>query len=264
MGNNIGYKYTDPLSEFIFFLNNDTEVEKDCLEKIVKTMMQNPSVGAAQPKIRRLSNRKKIDAVGGNVDYYGRAWHLGYNEYDYGQYDVISEIFYAQGAAIIVRRDAVKEIGLFDPAYFLYYEETDLCWRMWLAGYRVIVIPQAVIYHYGGGTTISKNSHHEQYLKTFCARKNHIMTMLKNYSLSNILKYSLPFLARMLITAVWWSLTGKKAEARAYYSAFLWITFHIDLIVRRRMFVQKTRKISDKRLMKMMKPLRKGSAQNMV
>ncbi|MGQ9595803.1 MAG: glycosyltransferase family 2 protein [Thermoproteota archaeon] len=253
MGNNIGYKYTNPCSEFIFFLNNDTEMEEDCLEKIVKRMEQDPSIGAAQPKIRSMMNRKKIDAVGGIVDYYGRTWHRGFNEYDYGQYDSVSETFYAQGAAITLRRSIIEKIGLFDPAYFIYYEETDLCWRIWLAGYRIVLVPEAVVYHYGGGATTSKSSYRETYFKFFYLRKNHIMTMLKNYSLSNIFKYSLPFLVRMLITAVRWSLLGEKAKARAYYNAFWWVFSHIGLIVKRRMLVQKIRKISDEELMSKMK-----------
>jgi GT2 family glycosyltransferase len=252
MGNNIGYKYTNPNSEFIFFLNNDTEVENDCLEKIILKMEKDATIGAAQPKIRSMTDRKKIDAVGGIVDYYGRTWHRGFSEYDYGQYDSVSETFYAQGAAIIVRRNVIEKIGLFDPVYFIYYEETDLCWRIWLAGYKVAVIPEAVVYHYGGGVMTQKDPQ-KKYLMFFRLRRNHITTMLKNYSLPNIFKYTLPFLAMMLVTAIKWSLSEERVKARAYYSAFLWVFSHIGLIVRRRRFIQKIRKISDEELMSKMK-----------
>ncbi|MBO3809822.1 MAG: hypothetical protein FGF50_09560, partial [Candidatus Brockarchaeota archaeon] len=84
-------------------------------------------------------------------------------------------------------------------------------------------------------------------------RRHHIATMLKNYSLPNIFRYTLPFLAMMLIVATKWSLSGERIKARAYYSAFLWVFSHIDLIVRKRMFVQKIRKTPDKELMRMMK-----------
>ncbi len=254
MGNNIGYRYANPNSEFIFFLNNDTEVERDCLEKIVKGMTHDPLIGAAQPKIRSMRNKSRIEIVGGVADYYGRTWHRGSNEYDYGQYDSVIETFFVLGAAIVVRRNVIEKIGLFDPTYFIYYEETDLCWRIWLAGYKVIVIPDAIVYHYGGGTPISKDSYSETYLKLFYLRKNHITSMLKNYSLPNIFKYSLPFLVMMLMTAVKWNLSGEKVKARAYYSALGWIFSHIGLIVSRRMFVQKIRKIPDTELMRKMKP----------
>ncbi|MEM3449514.1 MAG: glycosyltransferase family 2 protein [Thermoproteota archaeon] len=253
-GNNIGYRYTHPNSKFIFFLNNDTEVEEDCLDKIIKKIVRDPSIGAAQPKIRSMREREKIDAVGGVVDYYGRTWHRGSGEYDKGQYDSVSETFYAQGAAIVVRRNVINEIGLFEPAYFIYYEETDLCWRIWLAGYRVVVIPEAVVYHYGGGTTISPTTYREKYFKVFNLRKNHIATMLKNYSLINIFKYVMPFIIRAVIIAFWWSLSGEKAKAMAYYHALWWVFSNTDLIVRRRMFIQKTRKIKDNELMKIMLP----------
>lgn len=253
-GNNIGYRYTHPNSEFIFFLNNDTEVEEDCLDKIMKKMMQDPSIGAAQPKIRSMREKEKIDAVGGLVDYYGRTWHRGFNEYDRGQYDSISETFYAQGAAIVVRRKVIEEVGLFEPSYFIYYEETDLCWRIWLAGYRVVVIPEAVVYHYGGGTMGPSATYQEKYFKFFNLRKNHIATMLKNYSLTNIFKYAMPFIIRMIVIAFQWSLSGEKAKAMAYYHALWWIFSHTDLIVRRRKFVQRIRRRSDVELMKIMLP----------
>ena len=252
MSRNIGYKYTNPSSEFILFLDNDTEIEDDCLEKIVEKMKNDASIGAAQPKIRIMSDRKKIYAAGGIVDYYGRTWHLGSDEYDHGQYDSASETFYAQGAAIIVRRSIIEKIGLFDPAYFIYYDETDLCWRIWLAGYKVSVIPEVVVYHYGGGVRRPKDPRQE-YFMFFHLRKNHLMTMFKNYSLLNIFKYSLPFQVRMLLIAVRWGLSRKEAKAMAYYKAFWWILTHIGLIVRRRMFVQKIRKISDEELMSKMK-----------
>ncbi|MEM0171612.1 MAG: glycosyltransferase family 2 protein [Thermoproteota archaeon] len=254
MGNNIGYKYTNPNSEFVFFLNNDTEVENDCLEKIIRKMENDDSIGAAQPKIRRMTDRGKIDAVGGIADYYGRTWHRGSGEYDYGQYDSVSETFYAQGAAIVVRRKVINEIGLFEPAYFIYYEETDLCWRIWLAGYRVVVIPEAVVYHYGGGTIVLPSTYHEKYFKLKNLRKNHIATMLKNYSLTNISKYTVPFIIRMILAAFRWSLSGEKAKAMAYYYALWWVFSNMSLIVRRRMFIQKMRKITDKELMKIMSP----------
>lgn len=253
-GNNIGYRYTHPNSEFILFLNNDTEVEKDCLDKIIKKMVQDPSIGAAQPKLRSMREKEKIDAVGSLVDYYGRTWLRGANEYDRGQYDSIDETFCAQGAAIVVRRNIINKVGLFEPEYFMYYEETDLCWRMWLTGYKVVVIPEAVVYHYGGGSTIYPTSYHEEYFKFFNFRKNHVVTMLKNYSLENVFKYAIPFMIRMLIIAFRWSLSGEKAKAMAYYSALWWIFSHTSLIVKRRLFIQRIRKRTDKELMKLMMP----------
>ncbi|MEM2260634.1 MAG: glycosyltransferase family 2 protein [Candidatus Methanomethylicaceae archaeon] len=258
MGNNIGYKYTSKTSKFVFFLNNDTEVEDDCLEKIVVKMELDDLIGAAQPKIRSMKNKMIIDAVGGMADYYGRTFHRGFGEYDCGQYDQINESFYAQGAAIIVRKSVIEKIGLFDPLYFLYYDETDLCWRMHLAGYKVAVIPEAVVYHYGGGSTSAtlRNSYYEKYFKYFHLRKNHITTMLKNYSIPNILRYVVPFIIRMLIVSIKWSFYGEHAKARAYQMAFLWVFTHFNLIVRKRFSVQKIRKISDKELMAKMIPIK--------
>jgi GT2 family glycosyltransferase len=254
MGNNIGYIYTNPKSKFIFFLNNDTEVDKDCIKNIVKKMEEDEFIGAAQPKIRSLRNRNLIDAVGGIADYHGKTWHRGSNEYDYGQYDSITETFYAQGAAIVVRRSVIEKVGLFDPHYFMYYEETDLCWRIWLAGYKVAVIPEAIVYHYGGGSTTFKSSDYEKYFKFFHLRRNHLMTMLKNYSAPNILKYTLTFMIKMLFISILWSFSGEKVKAKAYLDALLWIFFHLNLIARKRVSIQKIRRIPDAVLMTKMIP----------
>jgi|YelNatPaOPRAMG01_1025707.scaffolds.fasta_scaffold15120_3 GT2 family glycosyltransferase len=254
MGNNIGYIYTNPKSKFIFFLNNDTEVDKDCIKNIVKKMEEDEFIGAAQPKIRSLRNRNLIDAVGGIADYHGKTWHRGSNEYDYGQYDSITETFYAQGAAIVVRRSVIEKVGLFDPHYFMYYEETDLCWRIWLAGYKVAVIPEAIVYHYGGGSTTFKSSDYEKYFKFFHLRRNHLMTMLKNYSVPNILKYTLTFMIKMLFISILWSFSGEKVKAKAYLDALLWIFFHLNLIARKRVSIQKIRRIPDAVLMTKMIP----------
>lgn len=258
MGNNIGYKYVDKTSNFIFFLNNDTEVECDCLEKMVRRMVLDNSIGAAQPKIRSMRNKMIIDAVGGMIDYYGRTWHIGSGEYDYGQYDKINESFYAQGAAIVVRKSVIEEVGLFDPLYFMYYEETDLCWRIHLAGYKVAVIPEAIVYHYGGGSssTVLRNSYQEKYFKFFHLRKNHITTMLKNYSISKVFRYVLPFILRMLIVSMKWSLEREYAKVKAYQMALLWVFTHINIIVKKRFSVQKIRRISDKKLMEKMAPVK--------
>jgi len=254
MGNNIGYIYTNPKSKFIFFLNNDTEVDKDCIKNIVKKMEEDEFIGAAQPKIRSLRNRNLIDAVGGIADYHGKTWHRGSNEYDYGQYDSITETFYAQGAAIVVRRSVIEKVGLFDPHYFMYYEETDLCWRIWLAGYKVAVIPEAIVYHYGGGSTTFKSSDYEKYFKFFHLRRNHLMTMLKNYSVPNILKYTLSFMIKMIFISILWSFSGEKIKAKAYLDALLWIFFHLNLIARKRVSIQKIRRIPDAVLMTKMIP----------
>jgi len=254
IGNNMGYEYASHHSEYMLFLNNDTIVERDCLEKVIGKMEVDHSIGAAQPKIMSMMDMSRINAVGGILDYYGRTWNIGEGEIDKKQYDKITDIFYAQGAALFVRREMVEKIGLFDPMYFMYYEDTDLSWRSWLAGYRVKLIPDGVIYHYVGAGSKSMDSTTVEYFKLFHHRKNHITTMLKNYSLVNILKYVLPFIVSMLFIANYWTTEGKKNRSLAYYKSLWWIIRHTTYIVKERAFIQKIRRISDKDIMEKMRP----------
>jgi hypothetical protein len=253
MGNDIGYKHTNPRSKYILFLNNDTIVDRECLERIVEYMEANPSVGEAQPKIMNMSDRR-INAFGGIVDYFGRTWHLGEGEVDQGQYDEVKDIFYAQGAAVVVRRELAEKIGLFDPIYFIYYEETDLSWRAWLAGYRVTLIPKAVVYHFGGAAFKSRVSTEVEHFRLYLHRKNHIITLLKNYSMPNVIRYALPFVIKMLLIASLWIIKGEKGRSLAYFKSLGWIGSHLPLIIIHRAAVQKLRKRSDKEIMRMMRP----------
>ena len=248
-GNNEGFKIAK--GEYIIFLNNDVRVEENWLKELIKVMERKPDIGAAQPKIL-LDDGIHIDAAGCFIDYMGRVYQRGVFEKDKGQYNSIDEVFYAKGAAIIVRRKALEEVGIFDPDYFLYYEETDLCWRIWLKGYKVAYIPNSIIYHKGGATVGKKRSPEA----IFHARKNHIATLIKNYELRNLIKYLTPLIIRMLMYTIRLFLKRNLKIGRAYIRAIFWNIVNLKKILKKRAYVQKyIRKVSDKEVMsKMLKP----------
>jgi GT2 family glycosyltransferase len=248
-GNNEGFKIAK--GEYIIFLNNDVRVEENWLKELIKVMERKPDIGAAQPKIL-LNDGIHIDAAGCFIDYMGRVYQRGVFEKDKGQYNSIDEVFYAKGAAIIVRRKALEEVGVFDPDYFLYYEETDLCWRIWLKGYKVAYIPNSIIYHKGGATVGKKRSP----VAIFHARKNHIATLIKNYELRNLIKYLTPLIIRMLMYTIRLFLKRNLKIGRAYIRAIFWNIVNLKKILKKRAYVQKyIRKVSDKEVMsKMLKP----------
>lgn len=256
VGNNMGYQKVDPKSKYVIFLNNDTQVERDWMQEIIKKMENDPLIGAAQPKIRLMSDRNKIDAAGCTIDYYGRPFRLGNGETDQGQYDSISEIFFALGAAIALRKEVIEKVGLFDSSFFAYYEETDLCWRIWLVGYKVVLVPKAIVYHWGGATAKRKASMDASVAlkyRVFYRRRNQLIMMLKNYSLSNIIKYVLPFGARIPVVALIRFAKGQSAEGLAYLDAIWSVLTSLSEITKKREHVQKTiRKLPDSEVMKLM------------
>jgi len=247
-GNNLGFKLYGRGSKYVAFINNDVEVESDWLKKIIEVMENDPKIAAAQPKILQLKRRELIDSLGGLIDRLGRAYDLFHNLGDKKNITKPFEVFYARGAAIIIRSEVFDKLGGFDPDYFIYYEETDLCWRMRLLGYRVITVPTSKIYHLGGGTTGGPT------LKTiYLRRRNQLTTLLKNYSLKNILKY-VPILSILYVGYALKRLMIRKdiAMFRVYVLAILWNFKNLKKVIIKRKVVQSSRRVSDDEMMKYM------------
>lgn len=113
---------------------------------------------ACQPKIRAFHNKDYFEhagAAGGFIDKYGfpycRGRIFGTTEKDSGQYDEVSEVFWATGACLMIRSEIFRKTGGFDDAFFAHMEEIDLCWRINSRGFKIVCVPQSVVYHVGGG-----------------------------------------------------------------------------------------------------------------
>jgi GT2 family glycosyltransferase len=154
--------YNDALkqidSEFYLLLNSDIEVSENWLEPLIE-VMNDPTVAGCQPKVLSFHQREQFEhagAAGGYLDrdYFpfcrGRIFDKFEN--DEGQYDSQTEVFWATGAALLIRSELFHRAGGFDEAFFAHMEEIDLCWRIKKWGYRFIAEPKSIIYHVGGGT----------------------------------------------------------------------------------------------------------------
>jgi GT2 family glycosyltransferase len=195
-GNNIGLRHAK--GEYVVFLNIDTEVDPNWLTELVKVMDSDPTVGAAQSKLLTMDDQKRIDACGLTLTPYGFFAERGSGEVDRGQYDSAVEIFAAKGAAMAVKREVLEKVGPFDEDYFIFAEEVDLCWRIWLAGYRVVLVPKSIVFHFGAGI-----------VKMIWPQKsppywyrNTLVTFLKNASTKNLLKMLPPLLLISLAGAI--------------------------------------------------------------
>jgi GT2 family glycosyltransferase len=179
-GNNIGIRAAR--GKYIVLLNIDTEVEENWLDELEKVLERDETIGAAQCKIMRMDDRRRFDECGHMLTKFGFYNPRGLGEEDHGQYDHVTEIFGAKGAAMVLRRSALDKAGLFDPDYFMLAEETDLCWRIWLSGFRVVFVPRSVVYHAVGG--IPKDSS----LMSFLWYRNRLTNLMKNLELRNVVK----------------------------------------------------------------------------
>ena len=211
-GNNRGARVAR--GKDLFFLNNDTWLEPDCLEKLLAGV-ESAGAGAANPLVLDYEDdhHQSLGATG--FDWFGipDATPPG---------DVSREIFAACGAAYLINANLFRCIGGFDQEFFLYCDETDLSWRVWIAGHRVVAVPAARMHHRGaaavnprGGTRIveSRTSH----TKRFFANRNGILFLAKNAQhllLMLLLPHLLLLLAEALAALV---LTRDPAFVRPAY-----------------------------------------------
>lgn len=169
-------------AEYYVLLNSDVEVPQGWLTPLVEFMDSHPDVAACQPKLLSVADKASFEyagACGGFIDRYGYPFCRGrifdVVEKDHGQYDEPAEIFWATGAAMMVRATDYKAVGGLDGRFFAHNEEIDLCWRLRLAGRKIYCIPSSHVYHVGGGTLPKANP-----MKTFLNFRNNLTMLYKN------------------------------------------------------------------------------------
>ena len=151
--------------DFFVLLNSDIEVEQNWLAPLAEWMQAHPDCGACGPKLHSWYERDKFEyagAAGGLIDRYGYPFCRGRVmkklETDRGQYDSPRDVLWITGACLMVRKDVWEGLGGLDDRFFAHMEEIDLCWRMQLAGWKVSVVPQSLVWHLGGGTLPSDSA----------------------------------------------------------------------------------------------------------
>jgi GT2 family glycosyltransferase len=169
-------------AQYYILVNSDVEVTPGWAEKLTAFMDNNPEAAACQPKILALHDHSHFEyagAAGGFLDRYGypfcRGRILTNPEKDMGQYDTAIEVFWTSGACMIVRAEAWKRCGGFDPDFFAHMEEIDLCWRFHLAGYRLFQIPTVKVFHVGGGSLP-----YDSPFKVYLNFRNNLFMLYKN------------------------------------------------------------------------------------
>jgi GT2 family glycosyltransferase len=231
-GNNVGIEHSR--GEYIVLLNNDTIVDKHWLTELVKPMENDKTIGVAQSKLLSI-NGEKIDSAGDFINYFGLAFQRGWGEVDKGQYNKARKIFSARGASMMIRRSVINRVGLLDPDLFLSYEDIDFCWRVRLAGYKIMFAPSSVVYHVGGASMLSEKS----FRKTFYDSKNYIITFFKNACPDQLVKYN-PI--TLLLVSILLDILIRKSPILAYVKAksIVWTIKNLRRLWAKRLHVQKT------------------------
>ncbi|MDD5145562.1 MAG: glycosyltransferase family 2 protein [Candidatus Pacebacteria bacterium] len=254
-GNNRGIRIAQ--GKYVFILNNDTKVDKNCLEKLVEVAERNDKIGMAATKILSIQNSKLIDSVGVNIYFDGMSRGRGRKEIDNGQYDKIEKILIPSGCAALYRKEMLDEIGLFDERFFAYCEDTDLGLRGRLAGWQAQFVPSAVIQHYYSGTSGKYSS-----FKAFLVERNHFWVVLKNFPPKLIL--FLPFYTVLRYSFIIFGLLTKRGAGARYQSpkfqlVFILLKSYISALrglpemLNKRKFIQKNKKLNNKEIYNLFK-----------
>ena len=220
-----GYAESLPLidAEYYVLISSDVEVAPGWIEPVINLMDSDPAIGACQPKIKSFHNKTQYEysgAAGAYIDKYGYPFCRGRIfftiEEDNGQYDDIAEVFWCSGACMFIRASLYHSLGGFDNDYYAHMEDIDLSWRIKNSGYKVMVCPQAVVYHVGGHI-ISYGSPP----KIFRNYKNGLIMMVKNMQPGEVW-WKIPFRILMDMAAAFRALLiGNTGEFKAIFRAHM-------------------------------------------
>lgn len=224
-GNNLGVKASR--GDFLFFINNDTIVGDGLIEPLVETLQKDEEIGMVSPKIKFHWDPSLIQYAGYTPmsKWTIRNSSIGYHEKDDGLFDIPGETESIHGAAMMVPRRVLEQVGMMTEIYFLYYEEHDWAEMIKRAGYKVFYQPKGSILHKESLAT-GKNSP----LKTYYISRNRILFARRNFKGLSLM-ISLLFQAFISIpkNTLTFLLKGQMKHLKAFWRAVLWNLTHFQL-----------------------------------
>lgn len=226
-------------AKLIMLLNNDTEVDKDCLKFLTEAIMVHRDVGFVAAKMLNFYHRDIIDAAGDFIDEVGHANNIGLGEKNCPKFNKSGYTFLVTGGGGIFKRAIFQRIGLLDENYFAYFEDVDLCLRAQFQGYRGWYEPKAIIYHIHKATS-SKNIAFLEYLQF----RNMTQTIIKDFPISIIWK-KWRWLKIILVHFNTIFYQFKNGYVWPPILADLWILIHLPQLLIKRRKIQKSRIVSD-------------------
>ncbi|MEI6576824.1 MAG: glycosyltransferase family 2 protein [Bacteroidota bacterium] len=219
--------YNDALAQieadYYVLLNSDIEVSAGWIPPLLKLMESDPKIAACQPKLLSFFEKTQFEyagGAGGFIDKFGYPFCRGRVfqtiEQDHGQYDQITEIFWATGACMFVRADLYHQFGGLDNDFFAHMEEIDICWRLKNSGYKIMYCPDSIVYHVGGGTLPKISSR-----KTFLNFRNNLILLYKNLPKRQIIQVFVARLIMDFIASIKFLMEGHSSDFKAVFKAYV-------------------------------------------
>lgn len=245
VGRNCGV--TQANGQYLLFLDADTVIAKNCLSAFANFIKSHPNTGALHAKLLNLETPQFYDYAGDYLDPFGFLVDRAKGKKDRGDLDYVFPILSGKTAAVLVGRKAYDAVGGFDEDYFFMLEDTDFDWKLWLMGYQVLFLPQAVAYH--GFQTAEKTKNKERYylnvpLKYYGAR-NYLLTLIKNLGVKRLLRIVPLHILCWLVMALAFLFKGKSRESFKIMQGLGWNFINLPLVLRKRRQLQTRRVLSD-------------------
>jgi GT2 family glycosyltransferase len=217
------------------------------LENLLSPFSADEKIAVTQSKLLSYQEPQYIDSAGGYIDLLGNAMERGcfYSHYerDNGQYDRVQEIFSGCAAALAVKKVIFNEVGGFDDDFFILLEDVDLCWRIRLGGYKIVLAPHSVVFHHRGIARRSLSSKNQN-VSSFHLYKNQVLMLLKNYGRIMLCIIS-PFVLMIYLLRLF--------RMRPAFEAMKWNVKSLHKTLQKRKQIQKNiRKVHDWKIIKHM------------
>jgi GT2 family glycosyltransferase len=242
-GNNLVMRASK--ADYVYLLNPDAIFEPSALSEIVKVAEEQQDAGAFQSLQVLAQDTSRIASAGNDIVFTGHGYCRGYKDpVSYAPKDV-TQIAYASGASVLYCTEALKEAGYFDETLFAYHEDLDLGWRMNIAGIKSLLVPSSVVRHHFEFSRSIK--------KWYWMERNRIIVIYTLYRLPTILLL-LP--AILIVDLVTWLTAIAKGWGIEKLKADVWFfnPKHWIYLFKKRRQVQKTRKMSDREILKLFVP----------
>jgi len=241
-GNNLAAKQVS--SKYVAFVNPDTYLDKNWLIEVVIAAIkyENNSVVAIGGKIKFLENSAYVQVAGSKMCVHGNGMNIGYGDIDNPIYDEVRYTLSPAGCAMLVNRTIFLKLGGFDKDYFMYVEEFDFGYRLWLAGYKSLYVPSAVAHHKMGDNFRFK----VKPFMLFHEEKNKLSTIVKNFETITIFKGVFIYICFFMVKVILYLYRREFHFIIPMINGVISFSYELPRVLKKRGLIQSSRKRSDK------------------
>lgn len=232
-------KALDEGFDYVFNLSIHSMMTPSCISSLVETAESDGDIGAIQALCLLYPEKEKILSLGNTTHFLGFGYCTGYKEKAETAPAEVRDIFYPSGGSFFLKREILEKVGMFDEEYWMYNEDQELGWRIWLSGYRCVLAPQAVMY--------SKYEFLRSIKKYYWMDRNRILAILECYEIKTLILI-LPAFLLMEIGLFLFSLKNGSLEQKTKVWRYFLTPKNWSHIVKARRRNQSLRRVSDSAL----------------